>query len=67
MVYKKSDGVAMESPLGPSLVNAFFSYHEKHEKNLLNSSPQKFKAVFYQHYVNDISVIFQLNNHLKYF
>ena len=28
-LYKKTDGVAMGSPLGPSLANAFLSYHKK--------------------------------------
>ena len=29
LLYKQIDGVAMGSPLGPSLANAFLSYHEK--------------------------------------
>ena len=29
LLYKQTDGVAMGSPLGPSLANAFLSYHEK--------------------------------------
>ena len=29
LLYKKIDGVAMGSPLGPSLANAFLSYHKK--------------------------------------
>ena len=45
LLYKQTDGVAMESPLGPSLANAFLSYHEK---NWLNSCPQGFKPVFYR-------------------
>ena len=32
--YKQIDGVAMGSPLGPSLANAFFSHHEKLVKQL---------------------------------
>ena len=35
----------MGSPLGPSLANAFLSYHEK---NWLNNCPQGFKPVFYR-------------------
>ena len=54
----------MGSPLGPSLANAFLSYHEK---NLLNSCPQGFKPVFYRRYVDDIFVLFYSNDHLKYF
>ena len=45
LLYKQTDGVAMGSPLGPSLANVFLSYHEK---NWLNSSPQGFKPVFYR-------------------
>ena len=29
LLYKQTDGVAMGSPLGPSLASAFVSYHEK--------------------------------------
>ena len=29
LLYKQSDAVAMGSPLGPSLANAFLSFHEK--------------------------------------
>ena len=54
----------MGSPLGPSLANAFLSYHEK---NWLNSCPQGFKPIFYRRYVDDIFVLFKLNDHLKYF
>ena len=54
----------MGSPLGPSLANAFLSYHEK---NWLNSCPQGFKPVFYRRYVDDIFVLFKSNDHLKYF
>ena len=64
LLYKQTDGVAMGSPLGPSLANAFLSYHEK---NWLNSCPQGFKPIFYRRYVDDIFVLFKLNDHLKYF
>ena len=29
LLYRQNNGVEMESPLGPSLANAFLSYHEK--------------------------------------
>ena len=54
----------MGSPLGPSLANAFLSYHEK---NWLNNCPQGFKPVFYRRYVDDIFILFKSNDHLKYF
>ena len=64
LLYKQTDGVAMGSPLGPSLANAFLSYHEK---NWLNSCPQGSKPVFYRRCVDDIFVTFKSNDHLKYF
>ena len=64
LLYKQTDGVAMGSPLGPSLANAFLSYHEK---NWLNSCPQGFKPAFYRRYVDNIFVLFKSNDHLKYF
>ena len=64
LLYKQIDGVAMGSPLGPSLANAFLSYHEK---NWLNNCPQGFKPAFYGRYVDDIFKLFKSNDHLKYF
>ena len=64
LLYKQIDGVAMGSPLGPSLANAFLSYHEK---NWLNNCPQGFKPAFYRRYVDDIFKLFKSNDHLKYF
>ena len=52
--YKKIDGAAMGSPLGPSLANAFLSYHKK---NWLNNCPQGLKSAFYQRYVDDILIL----------
>ena len=63
-LYKQTNGAAMGSPLGPSLANAFLSYHET---NWLNSCPQGYKPVFYRRYVDDIFVLFKSNDHLKYF
>ena len=64
LLYKQTDGVAMGSPLRPCLANAFLSYQKK---TWLNSRPQGFKPVFYRRYVDDISVLFKSNYHLKYF
>ena len=64
LLYKQIDGIAIGSPLGPSLANAFLSYHEK---NWLNSCLQGFKPVFYRRYVDDIFVLFKSNDYLKYF
>ena len=54
----------MGSPIGPSLANLFLSYHER---NWLNNCPQGFKPVFYRRYVDDIFILFKLNDYLKYF
>ena len=64
LLYKQIDGVAMGLPIGPSLANAFLSYHEK---NWLKNCPQGFEPVFYQRYVDNIFIIFKSNDHLKYF
>ena len=54
----------MGPPLGPSLANAFLSYHEKNW--FLNSSQQGFKPVFYWRYVDNIFILFKLNDYVKY-
>ena len=64
LLYKQIDGVVMASPLGPFLANAFLSYQEK---NLLNNCPQGFKPVFYRRYIDDIFILFNFMDHLKYF
>ena len=64
LLYKQIDGVAMDSPLRTSLANAFLSYHEK---NWLKKCSQEFRPVFYRRYVDDIFILFKLNDHLKYF
>ena len=41
--YSQIDGVAMGSPLGPTLVNAFLCYHDS---NWLKDCPKDFKPVY---------------------
>ena len=48
------DGVAMGSPLYPSLANAFLPYHEQ---KWLDGCPSEFKPVFYRRYVDDVIFI----------
>ena len=43
--------VAMGSPLGPSLANAFSCFHEQ---IWLNDCPEDFKPVYYRRYVDGI-------------
>ena len=49
--YSQIDGVAMSSPLGPTLANIFLCYHES---NWLKDCPKDFKPVYYKRYVDDI-------------
>ena len=62
--YTQVDGVAMGSPLGTSLANAFLCHHEA---KWLNDCPNKFKPVFYKRYVDDIFVLFKRPEHVKPF
>ena len=56
-LYKQIDGVAMGSPLGPTLANAFLCHYER---NWLN----EFKPVVN---IDDIFVLFKSKEHLKLF
>ena len=51
LLYKKVDGVAVGSPLGPSLVNAFLCHYEK---EWLDICPIHFTPVICKRYVDDI-------------
>ena len=64
IVYQQVDGVAMGSPLGPSLANTFLAYYEQ---IWLNDCPNEFKPVYYKRYVDDIFVLFQSPHHLEKF
>ena len=52
-LYKQIDGVAMGSPIGPTLANTFLVYHEK---NWLKHCPLEYIPLYYRKYVDDISV-----------
>ena len=62
--YTQVDGVAMGSPLGPTLANSFLCYHEK---KWLEQCPNEFRPVFYQRYVDDIFVLFKSRDHIDKF
>ena len=62
--YKQIDGVAIGSPLGPTLANAFLSHYEK---IWLNDCSSQFKPVVYRHYIDDIFVLFNSKEYLKHF
>ena len=60
-LYKQIDGVAMGSPLGPTLANAFLCFYEK---KWLDQCPNEFKPVFYRRYVDDIFLLFKSQEHV---
>ena len=55
-LYHQIDGVAMGSPLGPTLANVFMSHMEK---KWLQSCPVEFKPILYKRYVDDSFLIFK--------
>ena len=62
--YKQVDGVAMGSPLGPTLANIFLGHNER---QWLMDCPTKFKPTYYRRYVDDIFVLFNDKSHLEQF
>ena len=54
----------MGSPLGPMLANAFLVYHEK---NQLEHCPVEYRPLYYRRYVDDIIVLCNSPEHLKFF
>ena len=49
-LFKQVDGVAMGSPVGPTLANLFLCYHES---KWLSDCPDEFKPLKYSRYVDD--------------
>ena len=62
--YKQHDGVAMGSPLGPTLANVFLCYHEK---IWLQNCPSEFKPVIYRRYVHDKFLLFRSKHRIEKF
>ena len=60
--YKQKDGVAMGSPLGPALANAFLAHHET---VWLDECPLSFAPIFFGRYVDDIFVLIRSNDHIE--
>ena len=63
-LYKQVDGVAMGSPLGPTLANAFMCYWED---KWLSDCPTSFKPLVYRRYVDDIFLVFSTPDHPNLF
>ena len=62
--YKQVDGVAMGSPLGPTMANSFLSHHEQ---IWLDDCPTHFKPVLYRRYVDDVFLLFRCQEHVNQF
>ena len=62
--YKQVNGVAMGSPLGPTLANLFLVYYEH---KWLEKCSLQFRPKYYRRYVDDIFVMFESRDHLKKF
>ena len=63
-IYRQVDGVAMGSPLGPTLANAFMCHMER---KWLSNCPIDFKPLFYRRYVDDTFLIFKSPTHIELF
>ena len=62
--YKQVDGVAMGSPLTPTLTNLFLVYYEH---KLLENCPLQFWPKYYCRYIDDIFFMFENRDHVKKF
>ena len=62
--YKQYDGVAMSSPLGPTLANLFMCHFEI---VWLENCPTRFKPVVYRRYVDDTFLLFHSTEHVEKF
>ena len=62
--FKQVDGVAMGSPLGPTLANLFLVYYEH---KWLEKFPLQFRRKYYRRYVQKIFLMFESRDHVKKF
>ena len=63
-LYEQIDGVAMGSPLGPTLANIFLCFHEN---KWLSECPIDYKPLFYRRFVDDTFLIFKHESHVSAF
>ena len=62
--YEQCDGIAMGSPLGPTLANVFMCHFE----NIwLENCPSHFKPIVYRRLVDDTFVLFRSKDHVEKF
>ena len=62
--YNQHNGVAIGSPLGPTVANVFLCCHEK---IWLQNSSSEFKLVIYRRYVDDTFLLFRSKHHIEKF
>ena len=62
--YTQIDGVAMGSPLGPTLANIFLGHFES---IWLENCPEEFRPVHYKRYVDDVFLLFKSRDHIANF
>ena len=62
--YQHVDGIAMGSPLGPTLANAFLCYHGQ---IWLENCRLEFKPAVYRRYIDDTFSPFRSREHTKSF
>ena len=60
-LYQQIDGVAMGSPLGPTLANIFLCHWEK---IWLEDCPIDIKPHYYKRYVDDTFMLFEKENQI---
>ena len=62
--YIQCDGVAMGSPLGPTLANVFLCFWEP---QWLRECPKQFSPLFYNRFMDDTFTLFASEDHVKKF
>ena len=63
-LYNQLDGLAMGSPVAPTMANLFLCFNEK---VWLQNCPKNFKPVYYRRYMDDTFLLFKEKNHVNLF
>ena len=64
VLFKQKDGVAMGSPLAPTMANVLSSFYAV---KWLEQCPKEFEPIFYRKYVNYIFVLFESAEYISKF
>ena len=62
--YEQRNGVAMGSPLGPTLANIFLCYWEE---IWIKKCPKQFRPVYYNRFMDDTFLLFSASDHVLKF